>query len=219
MKPIRSLGICALATITLLALALAAQAVTILDPDNGEKNLYEIVAHPAFGSLTGFGDSSQKFADSYPIVQTLPANVTYNLKAYAKYSSITQDPGTYNPATNVFLSNSLTGSPITTVGISPANITFQETSPFGFFDRLNGGPNLVFANDNPNQGGGNGVIFQISPTHWIVAFEDGGLGSVLGDEDYNDLVLNVTAVPLPPSSLLLGSGLLGLAFWRRFRKS
>jgi hypothetical protein len=30
---------------------------------------------------------------------------------------------------------------------------------------------------------------------------------------------NYTAVPLPPSMLLLGSGLLGLAGWRRFRKS
>jgi hypothetical protein len=38
-------------------------------------------------------------------------------------------------------------------------------------------------------------------------------------------ILNATAfvpppaVPLPPSVLLLGSGLLGLAGWRRFKKS
>ncbi len=51
----------------------------------------------------------------------------------------------------------------------------------------------------------------------IVAFEDGGSSQPLGDMDYNDLVLNMTftQVPLPPSMVLMGSGLLGLVAWRR----
>jgi len=36
---------------------------------------------------------------------------------------------------------------------------------------------------------------------------------------FDDFSANVRPVPLPPTALLLGTGLLGLAGWRRFRKS
>ena len=45
----------------------------------------------------------------------------------------------------------------------------------------------------------------------------------LGDMDYNDLVLHVSRtpdpVPLPPTALLLGSGLVALVGLRRWRKN
>jgi hypothetical protein len=49
-----------------------------------------------------------------------------------------------------------------------------------------------------------------------------GAASPVVDANFDYLYYNYTpappAVPLPPSALLLGSGLLGLAGWRRFRK-
>jgi hypothetical protein len=49
----------------------------------------------------------------------------------------------------------------------------------------------------------------------VVEFNDNGYGG----STWYEVKLEYTAVPLPPSVLLLGSGLLGLAGWRRFRKS
>ena len=56
---------------------------------------------------------------------------------------------------------------------------------------------------------------------YLVAFEDGDSHQPLNDMDYNDLVFVVqaNAVPIPPSVILLGSGLLGLVGLRRLRKS
>ncbi len=40
-----------------------------------------------------------------------------------------------------------------------------------------------------------------------------------GDGAWQDVTYNINITPLPGTLLLLGSGLLGLAGWRRFRKS
>jgi len=60
----------------------------------------------------------------------------------------------------------------------------------------------------------------ISGTWWF-GVEDLPVGSG-SDNDYNDMVVKVsTVVPLPPTLMLLGSGMLGLAVlgWRRRRRS
>jgi hypothetical protein len=44
-------------------------------------------------------------------------------------------------------------------------------------------------------------------------------GPIVTGWSYGDWTYGQTVVPLPPSALLFGSGFLGLAGWRRFRKS
>jgi hypothetical protein len=218
-----------LAAVMVLGLALAAQAVTINDPNNGEMHLYQIVADAAFGGLTGFS-SSQDFADAFPIVQTLPANgfgpgsIPYKMNAFAKFAAYTQDPGVYNSSGTTFLSFFSTDFPLTANGIftNLDKINLRSAKPFAFVDGLNRSANtydyLIYTEPAMNQGGlENGVILQIGAGHWIVAFEDGKGAGSLGDQDYNDLVINVSRIPVPPSALLFSSGLLGLglAGWRR----
>jgi hypothetical protein len=207
-----------MAVILLGGLTLSAQAVTVLDPSNGELNLYQIVADPAFGGLTGYA-SSQAFANAFPIVSTLPANMSYEVTAYTRFASFTQTPGIYTAGNGssgtFFTSLSPSGDGIFT---SP-NVYFSAgMSPVGFKDQINGGQYTLFTEAALNQGGlANGLIFQISPTHYIVAFEDGAGAGSLGDQDYNDLVLNIStsAVPIPAAVILLGSGLLGMVGLRR----
>jgi hypothetical protein len=80
-------------------------------------------------------------------------------------------------------------------------------------------------NDEPGNGG-IGVIFNTNdfllqifdfPTapRPIFYYSQVGMDRVVGA---NLVSLDVHVVPLPPSVFLLGSGLLGLAGWRRFRK-
>jgi hypothetical protein len=173
--------------------------------------------------------SSQAIANNVPIVETLPAGLQkLTVSAYATFAGFTQNPGFY-PAGNTsileYMSPLFTAAfPATTDGIFaitdwPANAF--SVAQFGFFDDTTASSgDIKYTQLALNSGGftqSNGLIFQISGNHWIVAFEDGAGARSLGDMDYNDLVLNVTAVPVPPSALLMGSGLLGLGLvgWRR----
>lgn len=203
-----------------LSLALSAHAVTISDT-SGETYLYQIFADPLFSG--GNYASSQIIANTLPILSTLPAG-PYAVTAFAKFAAFTQNAAIY-AAANPALIQSLDS------GIFPysgANgifaIAIGRNIPltFGFADIVpDDGAGTKYTQLALNPGGpsqSNGLIFQISPTHFIVAFEDGNGSQPLGDIDYNDLVLNVEAVPLPPSALLLGSGLLGLLGFRLRRK-
>jgi len=131
----------------------------------------------------------------------------------------------------------LLGAPFPTT--SGANNYFTLGSPVGLTVTTDAGGNFGFADyftgtttgtkytqlslnsGSPSQT--NGLIFSVSANQYIVAFEDGGSSQPLGDKDYNDMVLVVTRtfhpIPLPPTVLLLGSGLLGLVGLRKWKKN
>jgi len=228
-KLVKSLAFLVMGLALLLTGAINAQAVpTIDDPANGETHLYQIFADPLFNG--GSFASSQAVANTLPILETLPAGLqNVKVTAYAKFAGFTQNPGDY-PAGN---SGSLqywsppgftNAFPTTVDGIFAINDWpngIFSTTQFGFFDDTTAsGGDIKFTELALNSGAlsqSNGLIFQISANHWIVAFEDGAGANSLGDKDYNDLVLNFTAnvVPVPPSALMLGSGLLGMVALRR----
>jgi hypothetical protein len=214
-----------LAVALILGAALTAQAApTIYDPSNGEEHLYQIFSD--FGGANFL--SSQAIANKVPIVETLPAG-QITITGYAVWAAFTQNPGVYSagnpnstmqylaPFTGVFPTN---GDVTQTISAKPITVN----TPFGFFDDTSGGGikyTQLGLNDSGQLGQSNGLIFEISPTHYIVAFEDGEGPNALGDQDYNDLVLNVkySPVPVPAAILLFAPGLAGLAAVRRkFKK-
>ena len=219
-----------LSAIMVMGLAISAQAVPTIndpwDPVSGpEKNLYQIFADPLFNG--GVFATSQDIANTVPIVETLPPGLQdITVSAYAKFAAFNQNPGFYpqaDPTVHQYFSSFSTDFPPTNNGILTVTDwpDVISTIPFGFFNDTASGGDIKFTELALNSGGftqSNGLIFQVSPFHWIVAFEDGAGANSLGDKDYNDLVLNVTAarvVPLPPGVFLLGSGLLCLVAMRR----
>jgi hypothetical protein len=212
--------------VLVLGLAFSAQAVTIADPNNGETHLYQIFANPLFNG--GPFANSQAIANTVPISETFPGpGLPFKVTAYATFAGFKQDPGAYfagNPGSAQYFSPGLTAAfPADTDGIFAINDwpAVFTTGVIGIFDdtTLSGG-DIKYTELALNSGGlsqSNGLIFQISPCHYIVAFEDGAGARSLGDYDYNDLVLNVVTcpAPIPGSLLLLGSGLIGVLGLRR----
>jgi hypothetical protein len=204
--------------------ALSASALMINDGPASEMPLYKI-----FNNLLGTSlASNAELITTFPMVsETLPTG-SYMVDAYATFAGFTQNPGFYQK--DVATPITPLGSPFpTTPGantivnpLTPA-VPFSPGSDFGFADVTSGG-GIKYTQLSLNSGGAlqsNGLIFQISPTEWIVAFEDGNHNQPLGDMDYNDLVLRVMGpnpVPIPPTGLLLGSGMLGLIGLRRWKR-
>jgi len=227
-------------TLLLMGLTLSASALTINNAPSGEESLYLVFNHILGTTL---GSNAALLSTYTTILETLPTvgmggTYPYSLTGgYATFSGFTQDPGT-NPTNSP--TTTLLGAPFpTTSGAnnyftlgSPINLapTTDGSGNFGFADYYTGSSTgtkytqLSLNSGSPSQS--NGLIFQVSATQFIVAFEDGDgtqpLGN-LGNKDYNDLVINVTQtfqfVPLPPTLLLLGSGVLGLVSLRKFRKN
>ena len=215
----------------LLALAgpLTANAVVINDPwpsDNSgpERNLYNIVQDPLFGSMANYGSSNALVA-AFGTVSTLPPG-TGPVTAYAKYSAFAQQPGIYQSQVPGFNALFPSPFPVGPDGMAAVNIPFISSVIFGFLDEITQTDNFqyrVYTEQNLNADNLlHGIIIPVAANRVIVAFEDGaGLGQ-LYDQDYNDLVLNVSytpSAPVPPAGLLMVSGLLGLVGFRQFRKN
>ena len=110
------------------------------------------------------------------------------------------------------------------VGGSPTNVNLPTY--FGLFLDVNG---TIYYSQDSLDASDNGyqhfalVINKNDPTTWYLGMEDMPVGpNGTGDRDYNDMVVALSplppsGVPIPPSVLLLGSGLLGLGAlgWRR----
>jgi hypothetical protein len=224
----------------LMGLTLSASAVTISAPwspdgggGSGELNLYQIFNNANFAGSSYANNAA--FNGALPaILATLPtsdATFNYSYKVtgyYATFAGFTQTPGWYlkdTPGTSGSFGFTANADGIIVVPGSPIAIT--ATGEFGFYDLTNNlGAGTKYTQLSLNSGSpsqSNGLIFDLGTGQFIIAFEDGSSSQPLGDNDYNDLVLKVTVtatpIPLPPSALLLGSGLLGLVGLRRWRKN
>lgn len=109
------------------------------------------------------------------------------------------------------------GDPATpfAAGTAANLIAAQITSPgAGFFIYFNQGldlPRLVYSTDLNDNTADLKILFRMT--------------NLIGDDGraaiptFTESNFEITTIPLPPTVLLLGSGLLGLAGWRKFKKN
>jgi hypothetical protein len=142
----------------------------------------------------------------------------------------------FDAGTEVFFANNVAGSlPISGVNVivlqtfdndsDPATlfnagtaanlIAAQITSPgAGFFIYFNQGldlPRLVYSTDLNDNTADLKILFRMTNLTG-----DDGRAAI---PTFTESNFEITTIPLPPTMLLLGSGLLGLAGWRRFKEN
>jgi hypothetical protein len=205
-----------------LGMAATAPAVTIQTPtryEHKEANLYQII------TAWGFAVDNGALKQATPL-ESLPAGA-YSLSTYASYANTSQYVGTYPLAAapldrqNQPPEGGLSLLIPKKAGNREVGLIFSETSDFGFFAEINQVA-ILLTTPNPNSALKpdyqlSGLIFdlgEIDPQyfgHYIIAFENGRRRHLA----HNDLVLQVSRVPLPGSLPLLAGGLLGLWLFRR----
>lgn len=113
-------------------------------------------------------------------------------------------------------------------GIEYTDVTFTTVSQFSWVEVLSGsgsgvGPWYSSTDENIDEmvhflAFYVGDFFENTDHAWLIAFED---LHGLGDSDFNDLVVllvGASPVPLPSTLLLLLSGVIGFAGFRKFKK-
>jgi Domain of unknown function (DUF4114) len=141
---------------------------------------------------------------------------TSNVIAMAKYAGYTQELGYMQ--NDVFHSLvAVTGTGYAVTGSAQFTVTNTAGDPFAFADRTNGLVWSSFVSANVD-GKDHMVTYEIvdpqsAVSRYVIAFED---YNRLGDQDYNDLVVEVDGVtpnnpvPEPMTMLLFGPAFLGL---------
>ena len=145
----------------------------------------------------------------------------FNLGGLRDYTAIDNESGHTN-------TTSLTVNGVAT--FSTAN-----TAEFGTWKEVNFSTDNIFFNDttdgnpvnvalNPYAGSDRFQVFQLSQAVTLneIFFREGsliiGFGDGLGDSDYDDLIIGVSAVPVPAAAFLFAPALLGFMGLRRKAK-
>jgi hypothetical protein len=221
--------------VLLLGMVVAAPAVTIHSPwkaGHHEANLYQILA------AWGFPVDNDTLQHTTPL-ESLPAG-TYSISHYALDLDKPQPWGIYHwaltppgrndqpPADGIQLL--IPKKP----GNRECDITFTETSDFGFFEATKKQTILLTTQDQNSASSRyhrfSGLIFdlgEINPLYagqYLIAFESGGNRHHFWSLEGNSLVIhlqrqdNVNPVPLPGTLPLVGGGLLCLVILRCYRR-